>query len=100
MKPILILAAFLATTPAFAQDGLNFDPAQLCAWQSSNNGMDVGDCTTLEDDARSAIASLEGSVDADRKAACVAEAKGFAGDSGFASYSVYAGCLKDGPGNL
>jgi hypothetical protein len=100
MKSVLIAAALLVATPALAQEGLKFDPAQLCAWQAANNGMDVGDCTTLEDDAKSSLAALEGAADADRKAACVAEAKGFSDDSGFASYTVYAGCLKDGPGSL
>jgi hypothetical protein len=100
MKKYLIALSFLAAAPAFAAEGLNFDPAQLCAWQASNNGMDVAACTQLEDDAKAQIASLEGTADADRKTACEAEAKGFAADSGFASYTVYAGCLKDGPGNL
>jgi hypothetical protein len=100
MKKTLIALAFLAVTPALAQDGLNFDPAQLCAWQSANNGMDVGECTKLEDEARSTVAELEGAADADRKSACTNEAKNFSADSGFASYTIYAGCLKDGPGSL
>lgn len=100
MKKIMFAALLLASTPALAQDGLKFDPAQLCAWQAANNGMDVGECTKLEDEAKSSLAELEGTADADRKASCVNEAKGFSGDSGFASYTVYAGCLKDGPGSL
>jgi hypothetical protein len=100
MKKSLFLIGFLATSPAFAAEGLNFDPAQLCAWQATNNGMDVAACTQLEDDSKGMIASLEGTADADRKTACEAEAKNFSADSGFASYTVYAGCLKDGPGNL
>jgi hypothetical protein len=100
MKKYLIALSFLVSAPAFAAEGLNFDPAQLCAWQSANNGMDVAECTQLEDDAKSQIASLEGTADADRKTACENEAKSFSADSGFASYTVYAGCLKDGPGNL
>jgi hypothetical protein len=99
MKYIVIALSLLAS-PALAADGLNFDPAQLCAWQASSNGMDVGECTKLEDDARSTVPDLETSADADRKTACLAEAKNFSGDSGFASYTVYAGCLKDGPGSL
>jgi hypothetical protein len=99
MKYIVIALAMMAT-PALAADGLNFDPAQLCAWQASNNGMDVGECTKLEDDAKAMVVDLETSAEADRKTACVAEAKNFSSDSGFASYTVYAGCLKDGPGNL
>jgi hypothetical protein len=99
MKYIVIALSLLAT-PALAADGLNFDPAQLCAWQASSNGMDVGECTKLEDDAKSMVADLETTADADRKTACLAEAKNFSSDSGFASYTVYAGCLKDGPGSL
>jgi hypothetical protein len=95
-----IFALALLATPALAADGLNFDPAALCSWQSSNNGMDVGECTKLEDEARASVAGLESSTDADRKNSCVAEAKNFAGDSGFASYAIYAGCLKDGAGKL
>jgi hypothetical protein len=96
-----VVASFaLLVTPTLAQDALNFDAAQLCAWQSANNGMDLSECTKLEDEAKQSVAELEQVVDADRKTACVAEAKGFAGDSGFASYTLYAGCLKDGPGNL
>jgi hypothetical protein len=96
----MIIALTLLATPALAQDGLKFDPPQLCAWQASNNGMDVGECTKLEDDAQAMVAELETTAEADRKTACVAEAKSFSGDSGFASYTVYAGCLKDGPGSL
>jgi hypothetical protein len=95
-----IFALALCATPAFAANGLKFDPAELCAWQASNNGMDVGECTKLEDEARDTVAAIESTVDAERRDACVAEAKNFAGDSGFASYAIYAGCLKDGAGNL
>jgi hypothetical protein len=100
MLKYLVLGLGLLATPAVAQEGLNFDSAQLCAWQSANNGMDAGECAKLEDEAKTAVADLEATVDADRKSACMVEAKGFSGDSGFASYTLYAGCLKDGPGNL
>jgi hypothetical protein len=100
MLKYLVLGLGLLVTPAVAQEGLNFDSAQLCAWQSANNGMDVGECTKLEDEAKTSVADLEATVDADRKSACMDEAKGFSGDSGFASYTLYAGCLKDGPGSL
>jgi hypothetical protein len=93
-------AFVMLATPAFAADGLNFDPPQLCAWQASNNGMDASECATLENDAKVTIAELETAADAERKSACLAEAKSFSGDSGFASYTIYAGCLKDGPGSL
>jgi hypothetical protein len=95
-----IFALALCATPAFAAGGLKFDPAELCAWQASNNGMDVGECTKLEDEAKDTVAGLESTVNADRRDACVAEVKNFAGDSGFASYAIYAGCLKDGAGSL
>ncbi len=95
-----VVSLALFATPAFAQDTLNFDPAQLCAWQLANTGMDVAECTKLEDEGKSVVAEIEATVDADRKIACVAEAQGFAGDSGFASFTLYAGCLKDGPGSL
>ncbi len=93
-------ALALFATPALSADGLNFDPSGLCTWQASNNGMDVGECTKLEDEARNTVANLESSANPDRKNACVAEARNFAGDSGFASYAIYAGCLKDGAGTL
>jgi hypothetical protein len=100
MLKYLVLSAALMATPALAQDTLKFDAAQLCAWQSSNNGMDVTECTKLEDEGKTTVAELETTVDADRKSACIAEGKTFAGDAGFASYTLYASCLKDGPGNL
>jgi hypothetical protein len=100
MLKYAVLAFGLMVSPALAQDSLNFDPAQLCAWQAANNGMDAGECVSLEDEAKASLAGLDSTADSDRKTACVAEAKGFAGDSGFASYAVYASCLKDGPGNL
>ncbi len=95
-----VFALALLASPALAADGLNFDSTALCAWQSANNGMDAGECTRLEDEAKASVAGLESSADADRKNSCVAEAKNFAGDSGFASYAIYAGCLKDGAGKL
>jgi hypothetical protein len=100
MLKYVVLGFGLMITPALAQDSLKFDPAQLCAWQSANNSMDVAECTVLEDEGKAMVAELESTVDADRKTACVAEAQGFAGDAGFASYTLYASCLKDGPGNL
>lgn len=98
LKYAIFAFGFMAL-PAIAQEGLKFDPAQLCAWQAANNGMDATECTQLEDDAKASIASLETSADPSRKETCIAEAKDFAGDPGFASYAVYAGCLKDGPGS-
>jgi hypothetical protein len=95
-----VIALAMSVAPALAQEGLRFDPPQLCAWQASNNGMDVGECTKLEDDAKSLVSGLETTADANRKSACLAEARNFSSDSGYASYTVYAGCLKDGPGSL
>lgn len=100
MKYALVTLALL-TTPALAgAEELKFNPDRLCQWQAANNSMDAGECSKLEDEAKAQIASLEDISDSERKAACVAEAQGFAVDSGFASYTVYATCLKDGPGSL
>jgi hypothetical protein len=99
LKYAVFALSFMAL-PAVAADGLNFNPAELCAWQAANNSMDAGECAQLETEAKGAIASLETAADPARKDACIAEAKSFSGDSGFASYTVYASCLKDGPGNL
>ncbi len=96
-------ALLLAATPAMAQDAaapLNFDIAKLCDWQNKNNSMDVAECTTLETEAQKTVADLEAKADAKRKEDCTTEARSYSGDSGFASYTVYAGCLKDGPGSL
>ena len=99
-KYALLLLAVIAT-PAFAgTEDLKFNPAKLCEWQAANNSMDATECGKLENEAEAQISSLEGAADDARKSACVTEAKGFAVDSGFASYTVYAGCLKDGPGSL
>jgi hypothetical protein len=78
---------------------LTFNTDRLCQWQAANNSMDASDCSKLEEEAQAQISALEGSADGERKSVCVTEAKGFAVDSGFASYTLYAGCLKDGPGS-
>lgn len=90
----------LTASPALAQDGLNFDIAKLCEWQSKNNAMDLAECTKMESEAQKAQAELEGKADAKRKEECFTEAKNYSGDSGFASHTVYTQCLKNGPGNL
>ena len=96
---LLVLA--LVATPALADPaGLAFDTAKLCQWQHDNNSMALDECTRMETAAQTAVAGLEQAATPERKAQCVTEAKGFSGDSGFASYTVYATCLKDGPGNL
>lgn len=100
MKHVLVALLLLATPALAGADELKFNPDRLCQWQAANNSMDAGECGKLEDEAKAQIAALEGAADADRKAACVAEAQNFAVDSGFASYTVYATCLKDGPGSL
>ncbi len=99
----LAFALLLVASPAIAQDAaapLNFDIAKLCNWQNKNNSMDVAECTKLESEAQKSVADLEAKADAKRKEECTAEARSYSGDSGFASYTVYAGCLKDGPGSL
>lgn len=96
MRRALVL--LLLATPALAQQPpLNFDVAKLCQWQKDNNNMDVAECSKLEDEAKAAVSELEGKADATRKADCTKEAQDFSGDSGFASYTVYTTCLKDGP---
>ena len=104
MKHIkLVMMALAASTfalPALAGiETLNFDPAKLCAWQATNNGMDLAECGKFEDESKAAIPELEAKADAARKDACVTETKNFSGDSTFASYTVYVACLKDGPGS-
>ncbi len=95
-----ICILLLSAAPALAKEPLTFDTAKLCAWQNTNNAMDVGECTSLETEAQAAVAELEDQADATRKDACIAEAQNYSGDSGFASYTVYASCLKNGPGSL
>lgn len=98
---LAIIALLLTTATAFAEDSvLNFDTAKLCQWQNENNSMDVAECTKLEDEAKATVADLESTADAKRKQDCATEAKNFSVDSGYASYTLYAGCLKDGPGSL
>ncbi|MFO1033797.1 MAG: hypothetical protein U1E15_06900 [Hyphomicrobiales bacterium] len=99
MRHALIALALLAA-PALADNApLNFDIAKLCAWQAQNNAMDTGECSKMETEAQGAIAALEAAADAKHKEVCQTEARNYSGDSGFASYTVYAGCLKDGPGS-
>lgn len=100
MKYVVALLILLAT-PAFAgTEELQFDAAKLCEWQAANNSMPVEECSKLEEQGKTAMVELESKADQTRKDECVAEAKNFSGDSGFASYYVFAGCLKDGPGSL
>ena len=97
---LAVLALLLSTVPALAEDALNFDIAKLCLWQSQTNGMDLTECTDLETEAQISTATLELKADPARKAACTDEAKNYSGDSGFASYTVYSDCLRNGPGGL
>ena len=99
MRNALILL-LLSASAATAQTTLNFDTAKLCQWQNENNSMDVAECTKLEDDAKATVGDLEAKADDKRKQDCTTEAKNFSVDSGFASYTLYTGCLKDGPGSL
>ncbi len=101
MRKLIFTALLAAATPALAEDApLNFDIAKLCAWQHENNSMDVTECTSLETESQKDVAALEAKADAKRKDECTAEARNYSGDSGFASYTVYASCLKNGPGAL
>jgi pectin methylesterase-like acyl-CoA thioesterase len=95
-----LFALVLMAASALAQEPLKFDIAGLCQWQNSNNGMDLTECTDLETEAQIATATLEAKVDAARKALCSDEARNYSGDSGFASYTVYSECLRNGPGSL
>jgi hypothetical protein len=98
----ILFALLLTASPALAQDAtpLTYDIEKLCAWQNTNNGMDIAECTKLEKDAEASVPELEKSAASARKEECIAEAKSYSGDSGFASFTVYAECLKAGPGNL
>jgi hypothetical protein len=98
---LALITLMLSTAAALADDvPLNFDIAKLCKWQLTNNSMEIAECTKLEDEAKTLTPELETKADAQRKADCATEAKNFALDSGFASYTLYAGCLKEGPGSL
>lgn len=99
MKKTLILL-LLCASPAAAEDPLNFDIVKLCAWQNTNNSMDIAECTALETEAQKSVTELEPKSEPARKDECTTEARNYSGDSGFASYTVYADCLKSGPGNL
>jgi len=100
MRLALAVLALIAT-PALADPaGLTFDTGKLCQWQLDNNAMPLDECSKMEGDAQASVADLEKTATAERKTECVKEAQDYSGDSGFASYTVYATCLKDGPGNL
>jgi hypothetical protein len=103
MRLIFATMAFTAinVTATMADTSmLAFDPAKLCAWQNANNNMDVEECLKLEEDAKANMLTLEAEAEQFRKDECVAEAKNYSGDSGFASYTVYTECLAKGPGSL
>lgn len=91
----------LTSIGAFAESApLKFETEKLCQWQHNNNDMNIAECTKMEDDAKATVTDLEAKADAKRKQDCATEAANFAVDSGFASYTLYAGCLTDGPGSL
>lgn len=101
MRLILAAAILSFATPAFAEDtALPFDVAKLCQWQNENNSMDVAECTTMEEEGKASLADLATKAEKPRLEECNKEAMAYSGDSGFASYTVYATCLKDGPGSL
>ncbi len=96
-----ILFLLASSVSALAdQAALKFDTAKLCQWQRDNNSMAVDECTKLEDEAKAKVPDLEAKADLKRKDDCTTEAVNFSADSGFASYTLYAGCLKEGPGSL
>jgi hypothetical protein len=96
---IAALAACIAL-PAQAQDTLNFDIGKLCQWQFDNNSMDLQECAEMETSSKEFVEAHDAQATAERRAECRKEALSYAGDSGFTSYTVYAACLKDGPGAL
>jgi hypothetical protein len=102
--PFRCFAAFIAIVAASRamadSSTLSFDPPKLCEWQQANNNMNTAECLKLEEESKAAMADLEAAADQARKDECLEEAKNFSGDSGYASYTVYAECLKNGPGNL
>ncbi len=100
MRALAVVILVLSANVAQAADALTFDIPRLCQWQFDNNSMDIAECTALETESKSYVEANEGKVSAERHDACVAEARSFSGDSGYASYTVYATCLKDGPGSF
>jgi hypothetical protein len=100
MRFSLIMLLVLSTSAFAEQTPLKFDTAKLCQWQHDNNSMEVDECAKLEDEAKAKVLELEAKADAKRKEDCTTEATNFSVDSGYASYTLYAGCLKDGPGSL
>lgn len=98
---LIVLALFLSTASAFAETpALKFDTEKLCQWQQTNNSMELAECTKLEDEAKAKLADLEAKADLKRQQDCILEANNFSIDSGFASYTLFTVCLKDGPGSL
>jgi hypothetical protein len=101
MRFILAAAILSLTSPAFAQSApLPFDIAKQCQWQFDNNSMNVAECTAMEEEGKASLADLTAKAEKPRLEECDKEALAYSGDSGFASYTVYATCLKDGPGSL
>ena len=98
---VVLAFLLLCSAPAIAGDAvLKFDIARLCEWQATNNSMNPQECGKLETAAQAALPLLEQKADDERKKSCTKETGSFSGDSGYASYWVYANCLKDGPGAL
>jgi hypothetical protein len=101
MRHPIVAAIWLAASPALAQEAtLAFDIQKLCTWQAANNGMDLAECSKLEEESKAAQAGLEAAAEPARKEECVKEAQNYSGDSGAASHTVYTECLKNGPGAL
>lgn len=100
MRIIVLSTLLFLSQPALAQDSLVFDIGKLCQWQSNNNGMDVGECTTLEQEGKTFVDMNASTLDAKRDEECKKEVLSFAADPGVASYAIYADCLKNGPDSL
>ena len=94
-----IPALLLLSTSALADaTALKFDTAKFCTFQKDHNQMALEDCTKVEDDAKATLTDLEGKADAKRKDDCTVATKAASEEAGFASYTVYTDCLKNGPG--
>jgi hypothetical protein len=100
MRVIVFVAALFFCPLAFASDALVFDVDKLCKWQSDNNGMDIAECTSLEQAGKTYVETNASAIDAKRDEDCKKEVASFAADPGVASYAIYADCLKDGPDSL
>ncbi len=95
----VVPALLLLSTSALADSTmLKFDTASFCAWQKDHNQIAVDDCSKVENESKAQLANLESKADSKRKDECTAAATLAGEEAGFASYTVYTSCLRDGPG--